>query len=147
MSVAADCRCGAVRSTTMSLTISTITVDCSDAAALARFWAGALGWDVAPGASADFAAVGGPRRPADSPSLVFVRVPEPKATKNRWHLDLDTVDPETAVPRLESLGASVLRRVSEDGADWTVLADPEANEFCIALPHQLTDETGAAPTS
>lgn len=65
----------------MNVTICTITVDCADAAALARFWARALGWDVAPGASAEFAAVGGPRRPADTPSLVFSRVPEPKATK------------------------------------------------------------------
>ncbi len=130
----------------MNLTISTITVDCSDAGALAQFWAGALGWDVAPGASAGFAAVGGPRRPADTPSLVFARVPEPKGTKNRWHLDLDTVDPEAAVPHLESLGASVLRRVSEDGASWIVLADPEANEFCVALPHLLTDDTDAPPS-
>jgi predicted enzyme related to lactoylglutathione lyase len=115
------------------MAISTITVDCSDATALARFWARALGWDVVPGASADFAAVGGPHRPADTPSLTFTRVPEPKATKNRWHLDLDTDDPEAAVPHLESLGASVPRRVSEDGAGWTVLADPEGNDFCIAL--------------
>ena len=122
----------------MNLTISTITVDCADAGALACFWAGALGWDVAPGASADVAAVGGPRRPADAPSLLFVRVPEPKAVKNRWHLDLDAEDPEAAVDRLLSLGASVLRRVSEDGASWIVLADPEANELCVALPHSLT---------
>ncbi len=123
----------------MNLTISTITVDCSDAGTLARFWADALGWDVAPGASADFAAVGGPRRPADAPSLMFIRVPEPKTVKNRWHLDLDTADPEAAVTHLESLGATVRCRVSEDGTSWIVLADPEANEFCLALPHSLTD--------
>ena len=130
----------------MNLTISTVTVDCSDAQALARFWAGALGWDVAPGASADFAAVGGPRRPADAPSLVFASVPEPKEVKNRGHLDLDAADPEAAVTYLVSLGASVLRRVSEDGANWIVLADPEANEFCVALPHSLAVGTDVPQT-
>lgn len=121
------------------LTISTVTVDCSDAGAQARFWASALGWDVAPGASAEFAAVGGPRRPTDAPALMFSRVPEPKKVKNRWHLDLDTADPEAAVTYLVSLGASILHRVSEDGASWLVLADPEANEFCVAFPHSLDD--------
>ena len=130
----------------MNLTISTVTVDCSDAAALARFWAGALGWDVAPGASADLAAVGGPRRPADTPSLLFIRVPEPKKVKNRWHLDLDATDPEAAVTQLVSLGASVQRRVSEDGAGWIVLADPEANEFCVALSHSVPAGTDAPAT-
>lgn len=125
--------------------MSTITVDCSDAGALARFWAGALGWDVAPGASPEFAAVGGPRRPPDAPSLMFVRVPEPKAAKNRWHLDLDTGDPEASVAHLVSLGASVLRHVSEHEARWVVLADPEANEFCVALPHSLADDARGGP--
>ena len=125
--------------------MSPITVDCSDAAALARFWAGALGWDVAPGASAEFAAVGGPRRPGDAPSLMFSRVPEPKAAKNRWHLDLDTTDPEASVAHLVSLGASVLRLVSEQGAHWIVLADPEANEFCVALPHSLAHDRTDGP--
>ena len=130
----------------MHLTISTVTVDCSDAGALAQFWAEALGWDIAPGASADFAAVGGPRRPADAPSLLFARVPEPKRVKNRVHLDLDVADPEAAVTYLVSRGARVLRRVSEHGATWVVLADPEANEFCVALPHTLTDDTDDTPT-
>jgi predicted enzyme related to lactoylglutathione lyase len=121
----------------MSLTISTVTVDCADAAALAGFWAAALDWDVAPGASATFAAVGGPRRPADSPSLLFARVPEPKAAKNRWHLDLDTTDPDAEIARLVGLGATVGRRVAEDGAGWVTLTDPEANEFCVALPHTI----------
>jgi hypothetical protein len=124
----------------VNLTISTVTVDCSDAGRLALFWAGALGWDVAPGASVEFAAVGGPRRPADSPSLMFVRVPEPRTAKNRWHLNLEATDPEAAVTRLVSLGASITRRVSEDGASWIVLADPETNEFCVALPHSLADD-------
>lgn len=122
----------------MSLTISTVTVDCADAAALARFWADALGWEVAPGATATLAAVGGPKRPVGSPSLLFAQVPEAKTAKNRWHLDLDTADPGAQIARLVALGATVRDEIAEDGASWVVLADPEANEFCVALPHTIT---------
>ena len=44
-------------------------------------------------------------------------------------------------PQSADRGARVLRRVSEHGATWVVLADPEANEFCVALPHTLTEDT------
>ena len=122
----------------MSLLVSTVTVDCADAGALARFWADALGWDVAPGASATFAAAGGPRRPADTPSLLFLQVPEPKAVKNRWHLDLEADDPAKEIERLVGLGATVVREVTEDDASWVVLADPEANEFCVTASHSIS---------
>ncbi|QGV79129.1 VOC family protein [Streptomyces ficellus] len=65
--------------------------------------------------------------------LLFQRVPEAKTVKNRLHLDLhagpDRRDAEVA--RLEALGASVVRRVSEPGGEWAVLTDPEGNEFCV----------------
>lgn len=65
--------------------------------------------------------------------LLFQRVPEPKTVKNRVHLDLhagpERREAETA--RLVGLGASVLRNVEEQGGSWTVLADPEGNEFCV----------------
>lgn len=121
----------------MTVTISTVTVDCADAATIARFWAAALGWDVAPDPTPEFAAVGGPHRPRDTPSLLFVRVPEGRAAKNRWHLDLSAEDPEAEIDRLVGLGATVLHRIAEQDAAWATLADPEANEFCVALPHQL----------
>lgn len=65
--------------------------------------------------------------------LLFQRVPEPKTVKNRLHLDLHA-GPErrdAEVARLEKLGAKVLRKVAEPGGTWTVLSDPEGNEFCV----------------
>jgi glyoxalase superfamily protein len=59
-------------------------------------------------------------------SLDFNDVPEPKTTKNRIHLDVDTDDLDALVAH----GARVLRRKGDDGLRWTVLADPEGNEFC-----------------
>jgi hypothetical protein len=58
-------------------------------------------------------------------SLDFVPVPEPKTVKNRIHLDVTTPD----VDALVAAGAVVLRAAG-DGVEWTVLADPDGNEFC-----------------
>ncbi|MGW0813356.1 VOC family protein [Streptomyces viridiviolaceus] len=65
--------------------------------------------------------------------LLFQRVPEAKAGKNRLHLDLHPGEGrrEEEVARLEGLGASVLRRVKELGGEWVLMADPEGNEFCV----------------
>ena len=57
--------------------------------------------------------------------LVFIRVPEGKAVKNRLHLDLTTDD----VDALVAAGA-VLLRAQDEEIGWTVLADPDGNEFC-----------------
>ncbi len=58
----------------------------------------------------------------------FVRVPEPKTVKNRVHWDV-YADPDALV----AAGARVLRG-REDGLRWTVMADPEGNEFCAFTP-------------
>jgi Glyoxalase-like domain len=59
-----------------------------------------------------------------------------KTTKNRLHLDLspDPGEQEAEIERILALGA---RRVDigQTGAEsWTVLADPEGNEFCVVRP-------------
>jgi hypothetical protein len=65
--------------------------------------------------------------------LLFQRVPEAKTGKNRLHLDLHPGEGrrEEEAARLEELGARVLRRVTEQGGEWLVMADPEGNEFCV----------------
>lgn len=65
--------------------------------------------------------------------ILFQQVPEPKTAKNRLHLDLHPgpdARPAT-VDRLQALGATVLRHVDEPGGSWTVMSDPEGNEFCV----------------
>jgi Glyoxalase-like domain len=91
-------------------------------------------------AFADLAAVRHPDDPVDPATggglgrrVMFQRVAEPKAVKNRVHLDLH-VGPDARaahVERLTTLGATVLREVAEPGGRWTTMADPEGNEFCI----------------
>ncbi|UZJ33070.1 VOC family protein [Streptomyces endophytica] len=90
----------------------------------------------------DAAAVRHPDDPFDPVSgtglgrrLLFNRVPEPKASgKNRLHLDVHT-EPgrrEATVARLQERGATLVRHVKEPGGEWSVLTDPEGNEFCVA---------------
>jgi hypothetical protein len=59
-------------------------------------------------------------------SFDFVGVPEPKSTKNRVHVDVATDDLDALVAH----GATVLRRKGDGDISWTVLADPDGNEFC-----------------
>ncbi|MEL5960752.1 VOC family protein [Streptomyces sp. CLV115] len=88
----------------------------------------------------DLAGVRHPDDPYDKDSgaglgrrLLFQRVPEAKTVKNRLHLDVHAGPDrrEAEVRRLVGLGATVLREVAEQGGTWTVLADPEGNEFCV----------------
>jgi len=126
----------------MAITIASVTFDCADALTLARFWSAALARPLDPKASSDFAAIGfaGRRdtagwRPADNrgeTTWMFVKVPEPKTAKNRIHLDVMTTDPDLEIDRLVGLGATRVRDMEEYGYTWTVMADPEGNEFCIA---------------
>lgn len=121
--------------------------DCSDAAPLARFWAAALGWTMAPYDETELERLAskGIYDPEDDPSvmieppagtdlpvLFFTQVPEAKVAKNRIHLDLTATLPlEDEVERLTELGATVRNWSEEDGAMWCVMLDPEGNEFCV----------------
>lgn len=115
-----------------------IVVDCSRAAPLARFWAAALdGYQVRPYDEEEIARLAGLGYTPDTdptvavdgpgPTLFFQEVPEPKAAKNRLHLDLSAPDRRAETERLVALGASVFKEY--DG--HTTLLDPEGNEFCV----------------
>lgn len=149
-----------------------LTIDAGDPARLVAFWSQALGYAVPPPPEGFdswrawylFRAVPESELPADgevvdrlvdpegvAPAIWFQAVPEPKAGKNRLHLDLypagrsgpaverrEAIDAEVA--RLVAIGASVLRRYPSDFPGsaqddpvgyFVVLADPEGNEFCV----------------
>ncbi|HEV2362424.1 MAG TPA: VOC family protein [Acidimicrobiales bacterium] len=118
----------------MVLKVGNITFDCDDALAVATFWSEALGRALDPGASPDYASIGGADPDRDEVSWYFERVPESKVAKNRVHLDLVDPDPAT-VERLVSLGAKVLatHEIGGGSHSWTVLQDPGGNEFCVSI--------------
>ncbi|GAA0698232.1 VOC family protein [Kitasatospora atroaurantiaca] len=65
--------------------------------------------------------------------ILFQAVPEGKQVKNRLHIDVHAGPERRAaeVARLQSLGATVLREVKAQGAEFTNMADPEGNEFDV----------------
>ncbi|GAA2432621.1 VOC family protein [Actinomadura vinacea] len=119
----------------MSVRIVNVTFDCEDVAAAARFWSAALGRPLDPEPTDFFASIGLTEkdRPAGTPGLFFILVPEKKTVKNRTHLDLHSGgDRETEIARLIGLGAKRIADRDEFGHSWTVMNDPEGNEFCIS---------------
>src|SRR5260370_2945498 len=112
-----------------------LAVDAADPSRLARFGAAALGWEVAaaePHVANVWPAGFSYPDPAALP-LVFIRVPEAKAGKNRVHLDLATMSAEhqaAQVKRLRDLGATPAG-IGQGEVPRVVLADPEGNEFCV----------------
>jgi predicted enzyme related to lactoylglutathione lyase len=111
-------------------TVHQVTFDALSPAAVARFWAAVLGteaeYDPVP-ADDDWAEVAD----ANGVTLLFLKVPDAKQLKNRLHLDLTPDVPRAEeVARIEALGAVVVEDFYEHGR-WTVMRDPEGNEFCV----------------
>ena len=109
----------------MVLRMASVTFDCRNARLVGSFWAAALGYTLGEDANEEVAIAEDPRD--RDVELVFVRVPEEKTVKNRVHLDLGTQDMEAEVARLVGLGADRGERIK----GWTVMRDPEGNEFCV----------------
>jgi hypothetical protein len=116
----------------MSARVGNITFDCSDALALGTFWAEVLGRQLDHGGDAGFTSIGGGDSERIEAAWFFEKVPESKTAKNRLHLDLLDPDP-TAVERFVALGATFVAEHEIGGHRWTVMQDPEGNEFCVAV--------------
>ena len=116
----------------MALRLANVTFDCDDVLRVAEFWSAALGRPLDPEASEFFASIG--LTDDDSPNWFFAKVPEAKVAKNRVHVDLATDDREAEIARLVDLGATRGQDHDEWGHSWTVMADPEGNEFCVFAP-------------
>lgn len=123
-----------------------LVVDAAEPARLARFWAAALRWEV--GAEEDDevdVCPGGYNYPDPAAlPLVFVPVPEPKAVKNRVHLDLATTSAAHQAAEVErQLRLGALRvDIGQGDVPWQVLADPEGNEVCVLDPRPVYRDTG-----
>ena len=135
-----------------------IAIDCTSPHDLADWWAEALGWEVEVqdepfirrmideghaseehtvrhrGALVWKSATALISPDPGRPRMLFQRVPEAKAVKNRLHLDVyvGSESRDAEVARLIASGATELWRASQGPHEWVTLADPEGNEFCVA---------------
>ncbi|MBN9393368.1 MAG: VOC family protein [Chloroflexi bacterium] len=126
----------------MASKVRTITVDCADPKRLADFWTAALNYQLKD-IDEEGALIVDPT--GEGTQILFLIVPEGKTVKNRLHFDLrpeDTRDAE--VVRLQALGATVYATFG-----WTVMQDPEGNEFCVEKGpgdvKETSTETAATP--
>ena len=123
----------------MTVKIACVAFDCLDALVVGRFWSAAIGRPLDPEPSSGFASIGfagrreragwGPVDRDADPTWLFARVPEPKTAKNRLHLDVIAADTEAEIARLVELGATRIADRDEYGYVWTLMSDPEGNEF------------------
>jgi catechol 2,3-dioxygenase-like lactoylglutathione lyase family enzyme len=138
-----------------------IVFDCADPERVAEFWREALGgydypmpvpdgfaswqdWADAQGIPEDQRPTGRTLvdKVRDRPDIFFLKVPEPKAGKNRLHLDIKVAPGldgdsrrakvEAEGERLVALGAAIAQRMDEPDGFHLVMRDPEGNEFCVA---------------
>ena len=127
----------------MGLRWYTIVIDCLDVAAQAEWWRETLGWRTVYEADDEVVIV--PAHVTEEleqatpweergPGLVFVPVPENKTVKNRLHIDLaphTSDDRDAQIAALLERGATLVDVGQSNDVSWTVLADPEGNEFCV----------------
>ena len=111
----------------MTVAWEQIVVDALDPVALGRWWAEALDWVVVNDDPEEFEIRPAPER---LPGILFEHVTEPKATKNRVHIDLRPDDQAAEVERFLALGATKVD-IGQGDVSWVVMADPEGNELCI----------------
>ena len=129
----------------MSLRIQCLCVDTADPSGLADFWERALGWRRTFENEDEVVLEPAAGSPEDgvAPDLLFLKVPEQKAGKNRLHVDLRPADQAAEVARLEQLGAKRVDIGQGSDVSWVVMADPGGNEFCVL--RALTPEELASP--
>jgi predicted enzyme related to lactoylglutathione lyase len=113
----------------MTAFIKYVTFDCADPRGLSAFWSEVTGYQSV-AEEDDFAALAAPDHRGVR-GILFWRVPEPKTAKSRMHVDLATKNPQNEIERLLALGATKVEYREGNGSSWTVMLDPEGNEFCI----------------
>jgi predicted enzyme related to lactoylglutathione lyase len=111
-----------------TMNLGMITFDTTDAVSLAAWWARHTGGEVQDPSGGWFVMVAAEGRP----TLAFQKIDDPTPGKNRLHLDRHVADRVATAAELVADGATLVAERAEHGFTWTVLADPDGNQFCLA---------------
>ena len=117
----------------MTMKLGMITVDTTDALALARWWAEQTGGQILQENQGWYVVTQLP----SGLRLSFQKVDIPSPGKNRIHLDVAPElgeDQQAALRELIAAGARPADVGQDDTVSWHVLTDPESNEFCLLTP-------------
>ncbi len=117
----------------MTLRVGEVVIDCADHDLVVAFWMAAMGDYVRHDVNEQYVGIAPSERAPGRPTILFQKVPERKSVKNRVHLDLRGESMAAEVVRLTALGGTfIAERTLGESTRWTVMADPEGNEFCIS---------------
>ena len=119
----------------MPVRLHHIVIDTHDLPGLAAFWTRALGWKILSEREREIVIGTDENAPV---GICFMPVTDTKTVKNRLHLDITTGadDRDAEIQRLLGLGAQRVDVGQTGQESWTVLADPEGNEFRVIRPKQ-----------
>ena len=131
----------------MDIRIQCLCIDSAHPSQTADFWEAALGWRRTHDSEDEVVLEPPAGSPEDgvAPDILFLRVPEPKAVKNRLHFDIrasgewtDTIEArrkrvDAEASRLAGLGATITGPLSDERLNFYAVGmkDSEGNEFDI----------------
>ncbi|GAB3588108.1 VOC family protein [Calidifontibacter terrae] len=120
--------------TDITANLAMVTIDCSDARAMAQFWSQLLGGEITHD-EGDYAMV-----KAGDTTLGFGRSDDytpptwPDNGHKQFHLDLSVQDLDAARDRAQELGATIAEpQPTEAAGKWVVMLDPSGHPFCFAV--------------
>lgn len=112
------------------MTLGSVVINVVDLDAQTAFWSAVLGSEVAFEIPSQFVWLK-PQHEGGI-SVALQQVDDPTQGTRRLHLDASVPDIDAAKARIIELGGSLVEDREHDGFQWTTLADPEGNEFCIS---------------
>lgn len=116
----------------MPASVGFLVIDSQDPTRITPFWCGLLDVEVESTIGDGQFVVLHPT--TDGLTVGFQQVSEPKAGKNRLHLDLVVEDLDESTAEIEALGGTWLEPGNTrelEGFKWRCMADPDGNEFDI----------------
>ncbi len=112
------------------VTVQSVVINVRDYEKQKAFWGAVLGAEIAQEVAPWFVWFA-PQHPGGV-MVALQTVEDPTEGPRRLHLDTAVDDVAAARDRIVELGGSHHADKEMDGFHWTIMLDPEGNEFCLA---------------